>query len=270
MQRNPGTRHQFVAHRQILMRRLATTLAIACAMTAINERGAHAADIRVLASNGVKAAVEQLKPQLEKASGSTLSIDFITAAALRERIEKGEIFDVAILTDDVIEALIKTGKISQAQRARLARVGIGVGYRKGAPKPDVGTAAGIKQSLLNAKSIAYTEAGASRPGIDRMFERLGIANQLHTKSHLTAAGAAPASVGKGESDLVLTLISEILPEPGVELAGPIPSEFQTYIGFSAAPSPKAAGSPAAANLITFMKSPAAAATYKAKGMETVK
>jgi hypothetical protein len=74
MQRNPGTRHQFVAHRQILMRRLATTLAIACAMTAINERGAHAADIRVLASNGVKAAVEQLKPQLEKASGSTLSI----------------------------------------------------------------------------------------------------------------------------------------------------------------------------------------------------
>jgi molybdate transport system substrate-binding protein len=93
---------------------------------------------------------------------------------------------------------------------------------------------------------------------------------LHTKSHLTAAGAAPASVGKGESDLVLTLISEILPEPGVELAGPIPSEFQTYIGFSAAPSPKAVGSPAAATLITFMKSSAAAAIYKAKGMETAK
>ena len=107
-------------------------------------------------------------------------------------------------------------------------------------------------------------------GIDRMFEQLGIASQLHTKSHLTAAGAAPASVGKGESDLVLTLISEILPEPGVALAGPIPSEFQTYIGFSAAPSAKAAGSPAAAALLTFMKSPAAAATYKAKGMETVK
>ncbi len=245
-------------------------LVMAWAVAVINPAAGDAADLRVLASNGVKAAVEELKPQLEKASGSTLSIDFSTTAALRERIEKGEAFDVAILTDDAIDALIKSGKISQTQRAKLARVGIGVGYRKGAPKPDVGSGASIKQALLNAKSIAYTESGASRPGIDRMFERLGIAGQLHTKSHLTAAGAAPASVGKGESDLVLTLISEILPEPGVELAGPIPSEFQTYIGFSAAPSPKAAGSPAAATLIMFMKSSAAAATYKAKGMETAK
>ena len=252
------------------MRRRSMMLVMAGAIGLINPTAAHAADLRVLASNGVKAAVEELMPQLERASGSTLSIDFSTAAALRERIEKGEAFDVAILTDDAIDALIKAGKISRAQRARLARVGIGVGYRKGAPKPDVRTAASIKQALLSAKSIAYTEAGASRPGIDRMFERLGIASQLHTKSHLTAAGAAPGSVGKGESDLVLTLVSEILPEPGVELAGPIPPEFQTYIGFSASPSPKAAGSPAAAALITFMKSPAAAATYKARGMETVK
>ena len=175
----------------------------------------NAADLRVLASNGVKAAVEELKPHLERASGSTLSIDFSTAASLRERIEKGESFDVAIVTDDAIDALVKVGKISQAQRAKLARVGIGVGYRKGAAKPDVRTAASIKQALLNAKSIAYTESGASRPGIDRMFDRLGIAGQMRTKSHLTAAGAAPASVGKGESHLVLTRISEILPEAGI-------------------------------------------------------
>ena len=252
------------------MRRLSTMLVMAWAIGPINPTAAHAADLRVLASNGVRAAVEELKPQLEKASGTTLSIDFSTAAALRERIEKGEAFDVAILTDEASDALMKAGKLSPMSRARLARVGIGVGYRKGAPKADVGTAASIKGALLNAKSIAYTESGASRPGIDRMFERLGIAAQLHTKSHLTAAGAAPASVGKGESDLVLTLISEILPEPGVELAGPIPSEFQTYIGFSAATSPKAAGARAAATLITFMTSPTAAATYKAKGMEPVK
>ena len=125
-----------------------------------------------------------------------MSIDFSTAAALRERIEKGEAFDVAILADDAIDAPIKAGKISQGQRAKLARVGIGVGYRKGAAKPDVRTAASIKQALLNAKSIAYTEAEASCPGIDRMCERLGIAGQMKAKSHLTAAGAAPASVGK--------------------------------------------------------------------------
>src|SRR4030095_2950087 len=104
-----------------------------------------------------------------------------------ERIEKGEAFDVAILTDDAIDALIKAGKISQAHRVRPARVGIGRRYRRAARKPDVRTGASIKQALLNAKSIAYTESGASRPGIDRMFERLGIAGQLHAKAHLTAA-----------------------------------------------------------------------------------
>jgi len=250
-----------------MMRLHWTTLAMLVTVALFGPPPAQAAEIRVLASNGVKAAVEELKPQLEKASGSTLSIDFSTAAALRERIEKGETFDVAVLTDEAIDALIKAGKLSSMLHAKLARVGVGVGYRKGAPKPDVGTAVSIKQALLNAKSIAYTGNGASRPGIDRMFERLGIVGQLHTKSHLTAAGAAPASVGKGESELVLTLISEILPEPGVELAGPIPSEFQTYIGFSAAPSPKAASSPAVTSLIKFLEGPTAARIYKVKGME---
>jgi len=226
----------------------------------------HAAGMRVFASNGVKAAVEALKPQLEKASGSTLSIEFSTAATLRERIEKGETFDVAILTDDAMAALAKAGKVAPAQ-TRLARVGIGVGYRHGAPKPDVRTAAAIKQSLLDAKAIAYTGNGASRPAIDRMIERLGIAKQMQAKAHLTAAGAAPAAVATGDADLVLTLISEILPEPGVELAGPLPSDFQTYLGFSAAPSPTAAGNANVVSLIKFLKSPAAASTYGAKGME---
>jgi molybdate transport system substrate-binding protein len=249
-----------------MMNRILTT-AILGAAIAMGTTPVHAAEIRVLASNGIKAAVEALKPQIEKTTGSPLSIDFNTAAALRDRIEKGEAFDVAILTDEAIDALIKSAKVSPMGRAELARVGIGVGYRKGAPKPDVRTAAGIKQALTDAKAIAYTGNGASRPAVDRMFDRLGIASQLQSRSHLTAAGAAPASVGKGESDLVLTLISEILPEPGVELAGPLPVEFQSYIGFSAAASPKATGSPAVAALIKFLDGPSAAAMYKVKGME---
>src|SRR5678815_371692 len=109
------------------MRTLPMMLVMAWVTALINPAAAHAADLRVLASNGVKAAVEAMKPQLEKATGTTLSIDFSTAAALRERIAKGEAFDVAILTDDAVDARGKAGKISQAQRARLARVGIGVG-----------------------------------------------------------------------------------------------------------------------------------------------
>src|SRR5438552_6009750 len=98
-----------------------------------------------------------------------------------------------------MDALIKSGKLSPMMHTKLARVGIGVGYRKGAAKPDVRTAAAIKQALLNAWSIAYTGNGASRPAIDTMLQRLGIAKQMQAKSHLTAAGAAPASVAKGES-----------------------------------------------------------------------
>jgi molybdate transport system substrate-binding protein len=245
---------------------MAGRIVVLCAAIVLGASPAWAAEIRVLASNGVKAAVEALKPQLEKASDSTLAIEFSTAATLRERIEKGEAFDVAILTDEAMDALAKAGTLAPI-RTKLARVGIGVGFRTGAPKPDVRTAAAIKQSLLNAKAIAYTGNGASRPAIDRMIERLGITKEMQSKAHLTAAGAAPASVAKGESDLVLTLISEILPEPGVELAGPLPADFQTYLGFSAAPSSKGASNAHVASLIKFLTSPAAAATYRAKGME---
>ena len=237
-----------------------------CVAILLGASSVHAAGIRVLASNGVKAAVDALTPQLEKASGSTLSIEFSTTATLRERIEKGEAFDVAILTDDAMEALAKAGKVAPMQ-TRLARVGIGVGYRKGAAKPDVRTAAAIKQALLNAKAIAYTGNGASRPAIDKMIDRLGIAKQMQAKSRLTAAGAAPAAVAKGEADLVMTLISEILPEPGVELAGPLPSDFQAYLQFSAGASPKAASNTNVLSLIKFLRTPAAASTYSAKGME---
>jgi molybdate transport system substrate-binding protein len=163
--------------------------------------------------------------------------------------------------------LIKSGKLSPATRTELAAVGIGVGYRKGAAKPDVRTGTSLKQALLNAKSIAYTGNGASRPAIDKMIAGLGIGHQLESKSHLVGPGQAPGSVAKGESDLVLTLISEILPEPGVELAGPLPSDFQTYLGFSAATGAKSGKATAAQALIKFLNEPATASIYKAKGME---
>jgi molybdate transport system substrate-binding protein len=236
------------------------------ALSFLSAASADAAGLRVFASNGVKAAIQALTPQLEKASGGPLAIEFSTTADLRQRIEKGEPFDVAILTDDAMSALAKAGKLSPMQ-TRVARVGIGVGYRKGAQKPDVTAAVALKQSLLNAKAIAYTPNGASFPTIDKLVQRLGIAKQFQQKSRLTGPGAAPAAVANGEADLVITLISEILPEPGVVLAGPLPSEFQSYLGFSAAPSPKAAADPHVAALIAFLQTAPAGAVYVAKGMQ---
>jgi catechol 2,3-dioxygenase-like lactoylglutathione lyase family enzyme len=133
----------------------------------------------------------------------------------------------------------------------------------------VRTAASLKQALLTAKSIAYTANGASRPAIDKMIAQLGIARELEPKARLTAAGSAPASVGAGESELVLTLISEILPEPGVELAGPLPADFQSYIGFSAALWAKGTTFEPAQAFIAFLKGADAAATFAAKGMDAL-
>ena len=239
------------------------------ALSFLSATSAHAAGLRVFASNGVKAAIQALTAQLEEASGGPLAIEFSTTADLRQRIEKGEPFDVAILTDDAMSALAKAGKLSPVQ-TMVARVGIGVGYRKGAQKPDVTSPVAMKQSLLNAKWIAYTPNGASFPTIDKMVQRLGMARQFQEKARLTGPGAAPAAVAKGEADLVITLISEILPEPGVVLAGPLPSEFQSYLGFSAAPSPTAAGDPRVGALVAFLKTPPAAAVYVAKGMQAAR
>lgn len=259
-----------VGYRRIQMLNRMTSLVVAAAFVLVSTASAHASEIRVLASNGVKAAVEAMQPQFERTSGHKLSIEFTTAASLKQRIEKGEEFDVAILTDEVVNDLVKSGHLIGYRRAALARVGIGVGFRKGAARPDVRTAASIKQALLSAKSVTYTREGASRPAIDKLFASLGIASTIEPKAHLTGPGQAPELVARGESEFVLTLISEILPAPGVELAGPLPPEFQSYISFSAAPSSNPTDTNAAQAFVAFLDGAGAAGAYKTAGMEPVK
>ena len=228
---------------------------------------ASAAEIKVLASTGIQAAVEALKPQVEKATGDTVSVDFSTTATLRDRIEKGEAFDVAILTDDAIDALIKSGALDAKSRAELARVGIGVAYRKGAPAPNVKTATDLKEALVKAKSVAYTGNGATRPAIEKMFDAMNISDVMKAKANLTPPNAAPAAVAQGKSDLVISLISEFVAEPGVVLAGMLPPEHQQFLSFSAARGVKGTNAKGAEAMIKVLDGKAADATYKAKGME---
>jgi molybdate transport system substrate-binding protein len=249
----------------MIKRVMATSVAI-CALLVLST-AAQAAEIHVLASTGIQAAVEALQPKFEKASGDTLKVDFSTTATLKDRIDKGEAFDVAILTDEAIDALIKAGVLTASSRAELARVGMGVAYKKGAAKPDVKTAASFKQTLLNAKSVAYTGNGATRPLIDKMFETMGITKEMAAKSKLTPPAQAPASVAKGESEIVISLISEFVAEPGVQLAGMLPAEYQSYLSFAAAASAKSGNPMGGLALIKFADGHTADAVYKAKGME---
>ena len=149
----------------------------------------------------------------------------------------------------------------------IAKGGIGVGVRKGAAKPDLKAADGLKKFLLAAKSIIFTENGASRPTIDKMFEKMGIAASLKPKIQLVAPGIASERVAEGKAEVVLTLMSEILPIAGVELAGPLPAEYQGYVSFSGALSAKPTQAKAGQAFLDHLATPAVTAIIKAKGLE---
>ncbi len=246
----------------------AGVITIGLAFTFARPAASQPAPLRVFASNGVKAVVEELQPKCEHAIGHPLAIEFNSAAALKQRIDGGEAFDLALLTNEVIDALIKEGKIVAGTQTDLARAGIGVGIRKGAPKPDISTPDAMKRTLLNAKSVTYAKEGASRMLLERIYDRLGIANEMKSKVIFqTVSGRPQAAVAEGQAEMVLTLIPEILPVPGVQLAGPLPKDLQGYINFRAAISASSNNAEAGKALIRFLTGPVAAPVYKAKGME---
>jgi molybdate transport system substrate-binding protein len=224
--------------------------------------------LRVLASNGMKAVVQELQPRLEREVGRSLNIEFNTSAATRQRIESGEAFDVAILTTEIVNELSKGGKIASGSVLDLGRSGIGFGVRSTAAKPDVRTPEAVKQTLLNAKSLTWVSVGASRVHIDRMIETLGITSQVKSKIVLTqSVDESLAAVAAGKTEMIVTLTSEILPAKGVQYVGPLPAKFQNYVAFSGGVSPKSTAVPASTLLVKSLATPSVARTYESKGME---
>jgi molybdate transport system substrate-binding protein len=224
--------------------------------------------VHVLASNGVKAVIDDLKPQAERAIGRPLTIEFGTSSAVKTRIEGGEAFDVAILTSDVIDDLAKSGKIAAGTRTEIARCGIGIGVRAGSTKPDIRTSDALKKTLLAAKSITYAQDGASRTYILQMEDKLGIADKMKPKTILEQGSVrSNARVADGSAEMVLTLVSEILPAKGVELVGPLPENVQHYVGFEAGIGANSKNTDDGKALLKFLASSAVAPTLKTKGME---
>jgi molybdate transport system substrate-binding protein len=224
--------------------------------------------VHVLASNGVKAVIDELKPQAERAVGRTLAIEFGTSSSIKTRIESGEAFDVAILTSDVIDDLAKSGKIAAGTRTEIARCGIGIGVRAGAAKPDIKTTDALKKTLLATKSLTYAQEGASRSYILQMEDKLGIADAMKAKTILEKSSVGSnARVADGSAGMIMTLVSEILPAPGVQLVGPLPADVQHYVNFATGISPNTKNTDAGKALAKFFSSPAVAPSLKAKGME---
>lgn len=242
--------------------RLSLTTILALTATVVN-----AAEIKVLSSAGVKAVTDELTPQFERTSGHKVAISFDVAAVLKRKIEAGESFDLAILTAPMIDDLIKQGKISAATRTDIARSGVGIAVRAGAAKPDISSAEALKRTLLNAKSIAYSKEGASGVYFASLLERLGIVEELKAKNQLITNPSPIEVVARGEAEIGVRLVSEILVVPGTELLGPLPAELQNFTVLTAGLSDKSKEAEVAKALVTFLTGPAALPVMKAKGLE---
>ena len=229
---------------------------------------AQTAELRVVCSNGVKAAVEELRPQIERAIGRRVAIVFDSSQRLTGKIDAGEAFDVAILSSDNINTLMQKGTVAAGSRADIGRTGVGIGIRAGARKPDISTPEALKQTLLNAKSIAMNPTGASINYFNRAVASLGIAEAVKPKLMLDAEPGRPQmNVAEGKAELVWTQMPEIRFFPGLELAGNLPAEFQGYTEFAAGVAARSGNAQAAAAMMRFLGSPAATAIFRAKDVE---
>jgi molybdate transport system substrate-binding protein len=211
-----------------------------------------------------------LIPDFEKSSGHKVTITYGTAGAVADRVQKGEAADIVISSVPLFDQLQAQGKVVAGSRVNIAKVGVGVFVRKGA-KLDISSADAFKRSMLAARSIAYPDpagGGASGIYVASLLERLGIAVEMKPKTKLfPPTEVLYASVASGDIEIGFNQISEILAQPTVELAGPLPSAIQNYTQFAPGIVIGSSQTDAARALVTFLSSPAAQTVLKAKGFE---
>jgi molybdate transport system substrate-binding protein len=230
----------------------------------------HAADIKILTAGAFKSVVVALQPEFEKTTGHKLIVENDTAGALLKRIQGGQIFDVVFTAPAGVDELIKDGKVVQGSRHGMARVGVGVMVKEGAPKPDISTVEAFRKAVLDAKSVAYIDpasGGSSGVYLAELFARWGIADQIKPKVKLKQGGYVADLILSGDAELGIHQISEILGHPGVALVGPLPAEIQNYTVYASGIAKDSRQPEAASAFVKFLSGPQGAAVLKSKGME---
>ena len=246
------------------------SLAMAVALTAAVAVGAQAAELKVMSAGAMKTIVTELGADFTRETGHTLALTTGTVGQLRDKILAGEAADVVVMSDTAIDQLIGQAHLVRGSRVDIARTGIGVAVREGAPKPDIATPEALKQALLAAKSIAYVDpasGGTSGIYFATVLQRLGIADAVKDKSILKPGGFVAELVARGEAELCVHQISEILPVKGATLVGPLPRELQKVTVYSAALPARAPGGEPARALIEFLSRPAFKAKLAAAGLD---
>jgi len=230
-----------------------------------------AAEIKVLSAGAMKAMVSELGAEFTRETGHTLAMTSGTVGQLRDKLLAGEAADVVVMSDTAIDQLIGQGHLVRGSRVDIARTGIGVAVRDGAPKPDIATSEAFKQALLAAKSIAYVDpASGATSGIyfASLLQRLGIADAVKGKTVLRQGGGYVAElVARGEAELAVHQISEIVPVKGATLVGPLPRELQKLTVYSAALPTRANATEPAKAFVEFMARPAFKTRLAAAGLD---
>lgn len=228
---------------------------------------ARAQEITVLSSAAYKAVMLELLPQFEHANSYKVVTRFSSSPDILKRAKAGEKMDVVILASDSLDELIRSGNIIAGGRVDLAKSGIGVAVRAGAPRPDIGSVDAVKRAMLAAKSVGYS-GGASGAYMLSLFQRLGIAEEIKAKSRQTSPDVAVGDlVARGEVELGFHQVSELLPVAGIDIVGPLPPELQQLTVFACGIHVAAKDAVAARALVQFLVSPSAIPVIRKKGME---
>jgi molybdate transport system substrate-binding protein len=230
------------------------------------QRVADAAELQIWTARAGATVLMEIGPEFERATCHELMVSSGLPTDFMKRLGAGERFDILISTAGPVDALIEKGRIRAQTRTSIARSGIGVLVRTGARRPDIGSVASFKQALLEAKSVAYLKVGSGMY-LDGLLERLGIADVVRSKAVRPDTDIVAELVAKGEIELGVVVITQILTTPGVDYVGPLPADIQSYVSFVGGVSTDTKAPEAAQDLLRFLTGPRSAAVMNAQGME---
>ena len=221
--------------------------------------------LRLLSTLAVMGAMRELTAQYQAETGLSVEADFSPTVALLERLRGGEKADIAILTAQGIDDMIAEGVMARGSRTDIALSFVGLAVKAGAPKPDIGSVAAFKASVLAARAVAYSKIGASGIFFAGLLDRLGIADEV--KGLVVPSGFTAERLVSGEADLAVQQISELMVVPGIEVVGPLPADIQTVATFSGGLLTASAWPDRSAALLRFLVSPAIAPVLRGTGLE---
>ena len=244
----------------------------AAALFAVAQAGlAGAAELKVLTTPALTEVWQELGPKFE-ATGHKLTIAYASSGAIGKRVSEGETADLLVSTPAGIDSLIKAGKVTDGTNTPIASSGMGVAVLTGAPKPDISTPDAFKRALLAAKAVAYTDpssGGASGVHLAKVLDRLGIADEVNAKAKLGRGVPAGSFVVKGEADIAIQQIPELLGVQGVEVVGPLPGDLQNVTTFATGIPLGSTQAEAATLLVRFLQTPESAAVIKKHGLDPI-